>query len=63
MINPLSKSCGQIPKHIGLNLKKFGTDISVIQKLLGHNDLRTTQIYARVSNTLLAKIFSPLNRL
>lgn len=61
-----------IKKQIGIHglrhsyathLLEFGTDISFIQKLLGHNDIRTTQIYARVSDTSLAKVVSPLDRM
>jgi integrase/recombinase XerD len=40
-----------------------GTDISPIQKLLGHNDIKTTMIYASVSNKKLAEIESPLDKI
>ncbi|MEG1025350.1 MAG: tyrosine-type recombinase/integrase [Flavobacterium sp.] len=62
----------KINKNIGIHglrhsyathLLEFGTDISFIQKLLGHNDIRTTQIYARASDTSIAKVVSPLDRI
>lgn len=45
------------------HLLETGTDISLIQKLLGHNDIKTTAIYARVSDRQLRKVESPLDRL
>lgn len=40
-----------------------GTDISRIQKLLGHNSIKTTLIYTQVSTALIANTVSPLSRL
>jgi integrase/recombinase XerD len=40
-----------------------GTDVTMIQKLLGHNDLRTTLKYLHTSNKDLLKIISPLDDL
>jgi len=37
--------------------------MSFIQKLLGHCDLKTTEIYAKVSNRQLGNIKSPLDNL
>lgn len=37
-----------------------GTDISLIQKLLGHNSIKTTLIYTHVSRQTIANIKSPL---
>ena len=39
-----------------------GTDISYIQKLLGHNDIKTTLRYAQVTTRDVGKIESPLDR-
>jgi len=43
------------------HLFEAGTDIRYIQKLLGHSDLKTTEIYTKVSNKDLSKIKSPLD--
>lgn len=43
------------------HLLEDGIDIYHIQKLLGHRNIQTTQIYARVTNTALKKIQSPLH--
>ena len=45
------------------HLLECGTDMSFIQKLLGHKDIKTTEIYAKVSNRQLSNIKSPLDDL
>lgn len=37
-----------------------GTDVRYVQALLGHNNIRTTQIYTYVTNPALQNILSPL---
>jgi integrase/recombinase XerD len=45
------------------HLHESGTDIKLIQELLGHNDIQTTLRYTHVSNLTLAKIKSPFDNL
>ena len=41
------------------HLLELGTDIRVIQMLLGHRSIRTTVRYTRVTSRVLAKTQSP----
>ncbi|MCZ2355984.1 MAG: site-specific integrase [Bacteroidia bacterium] len=61
-----------IKKQIGIHglrhsyathLLELGTDISLIQKLLGHNDIKTTLLYTKVADSQIANINSPLDNL
>lgn len=45
------------------HLLEFGTDISLIQKLLGHNDIKTTLVYTNVSQKSISNVVSPLDRI
>ena len=45
------------------HLLESGTDMVFIQKLLGHQDIKTTEIYAKVSNRILSNVKSPLDDL
>jgi site-specific recombinase XerD len=45
------------------HLLKAGTDMVFIQKLLGHKNIKTTEIYAKITNKQLAKAKSPLDDL
>ena len=68
------KSCQQIfKKHISTdesfhnlrhscftNLLENGTDIKIIQKIAGHSNIKTTEIYTHVSKNLLNKVNLPI---
>ncbi len=41
------------------HLIENGVDVTYIQNLLGHSNVRTTMIYTQVSNSMLQKIISP----
>ena len=45
------------------HLHELGTDIKLIQALLGHNDINTTLRYVHVSNLTIEKIKSPFDNL
>ncbi len=45
------------------HLLEYGTDVSLIQKLLGHNDIKTTLLYTHVSERTVDKVVSPLDKL
>jgi len=45
------------------HLLEAGTNIRVVQKLMGHKDVKTTEIYTHVLKQNLNKVVSPLERL
>lgn len=44
------------------HLLEQGTDVRYVQALLGHQNIRTTQIYTKVTNPILKNIKSPYNK-
>lgn len=42
------------------HLLEAGTDMSIIQKLLGHQSIKTTQLYSHISHNLISSIKTPL---
>lgn len=42
------------------NLLETGTDLRIIQKIAGHSNVKTTEIYTHVSTQLLNKILLPI---
>ena len=45
----------------GAHMLELGTDIRVLQALLGHRSIRTTQLYVQVSTQRIARTQSPLD--
>lgn len=45
------------------HLLEYGTDISLIQKLMGHNDIKTTLAYTHVAERTISSVQSPLDKL
>lgn len=47
----------------GTHQVEAGIDINLIQRVLGHSDVKTTNIYLHTSHNLISKISSPINNI
>ncbi len=71
VIKQLTKSAGifkrvytHLIRHCTFtHLVEMGTDISLIQKIAGHSNIKTTSIYCHISHNLISKIQSPINNI
>lgn len=55
--------CHTLRHSFATHLLESGTNIRVVQELMGHADVKTTEIYTHVMKTDLDAVKSPLDTL
>jgi integrase/recombinase XerD len=45
------------------HMVEAGTDINIIQRIAGHNNVKTTMVYCHLSDSLISKVKSPINNI
>ena len=43
------------------HLLEQGTDIKIVKELMGHNNIKTTEMYVHIADTYMSKVKSPLD--
>ena len=43
------------------NMVEGGVDTSIIQKIAGHSNIKTTHLYTHISSTLINKVYNPIS--
>ena len=55
---PMSKI---IVQNTPITVIEQGTDLKIVKELMGHNSIRTTEIYVHIADTFKSNIKSPLD--